>query len=242
MAAYDLSRFDGVLAFGEALRERYLRLGWGRRAFTWHEAADTRVFYPTPSPEREGDLVWIGNWGDEERSAELGEFVLEPARRLGLRAKIHGVRYPERALLALSRAGVEYSGWLPNYRVPEVFGRYAVTAHIPRRPYVESLPGIPTIRVFEALACGIPLVCSPWEDAEGLFCPGRDFLVARSGGEMERALRALLAERGLARELAESGRRAILARHTCRHRVDELWAICRALGLEVSDQPAATAA
>jgi spore maturation protein CgeB len=40
------------------------------------------------------------------------------------------------------------------------------------------LPGIPTIRVFEALACGIPLVSAPWDDSEHLFRPGEDFLVA----------------------------------------------------------------
>ena len=57
--------------------------------------------------------------------------------------------------------------------MPEVFARFRVTVHVPRRPYVEALPGIPTIRVFEALACGIPLVCAPWDDAEGLFTPGR---------------------------------------------------------------------
>ena len=82
-------------------------------------------------------------------------------------------------------------GWLPNYRVPEVFGRFRITLHVPRRPYVARFAGIPTIRPFEALACGIPLICSPWNDCENCFEPGRDFLVARSGREMKRHLRAL---------------------------------------------------
>ena len=51
--------------------------------------------------------------------------------------------------------------------------------HVPRGPYAEALPGIPTIRVFEALACGIPLVSAPWDDCEGLFQPGRDYLSRR---------------------------------------------------------------
>ena len=55
---------------------------------------------------REGDLVWVGNWGDEERTAELHEFLLEPVRALGLRARVHGVRYPEAGLAALRQAGV----------------------------------------------------------------------------------------------------------------------------------------
>jgi len=97
-----------------------------------------------------------------------------------------------------------------------------VTVHVPRRPYVQALPGIPTIRVFEALACGIPLVSAPWDDCEGLFEPGSDFLVARDGAEMREHLRAVLNEPQLARSLAEHGRKTILARHTCAHRVDEL--------------------
>jgi len=118
--------------------------------------------------------------------------------------------------------------------VPEIFACHAVTVHIPRRPYVEALPGIPTIRPFEALACGIPLVCSPWDDVEGLFAPGDDFLMARNGDEMRALLRRVLADRDLARHLAQHGRRTILARHTCAHRVDELLAVAAELGLETA--------
>ena len=72
--------------------------------------------------------------------------------RLGLTARIHGVRYPPHARALLDAHGVEYAGWLPNHRVPDVFAAFRVTVHVPRRPYVAMLPGIPTIRPFEALA------------------------------------------------------------------------------------------
>jgi spore maturation protein CgeB len=225
MAAYDLRHYDGVLAFGSAIRDLYQAKGWCARAWTWHEAADPRVFHPLPGTAKEGDLVWIGNWGDGERTAELHEFLLDPVRDLHLKARIHGVRYPAHALAALLEARIEYGGWLPNYEAPEVFARYRVTVHVPRRPYVQALPGIPTIRVFEALACGIPLVSAPWDDVEGLFEPGADFLVARDGNEMRAHLKAVLSDPALARSLADHGLRTILARHTCAHRVDELLAI-----------------
>jgi spore maturation protein CgeB len=229
MAAYDLRAYDGVLAFGEVVRQRYLDEGWASRVWTWHEAADVRVFHPVSGAPREGDLVWIGNWGDEERTAELEEFLIEPVEHLGLRARVHGVRYPREALGRLARARIIYGGWLPNHAVPGVFARFGATVHIPRRPYVRDLPGIPTIRVFEALACGIPLVCAPWEDAEGLFDPGADYLVARTGAEMQRHLSELLADPAAARAMAAHGLRTILARHTCAHRVDELLAIAASL-------------
>ncbi|HVG07628.1 MAG TPA: glycosyltransferase [Thermoanaerobaculia bacterium] len=229
MAGYDLSGYDGVLAFGRVIRDLYLERGWAERAWTWHEAADTRVFRPIEGQPCEGDLIWIGNWGDGERNAELHEFLITPARDLALRTRVHGVRYPGEAKAALAGSGIEYAGWLPNDLVPHAFARFRVTVHVPRRPYVEALPGIPTIRPFEALACGIPLISAPWDDAEGLFTPGEDFLVAKSGEEMKRRLREVLHDPDLARQLSERGRRTILERHTCAHRVDELLAIDDAL-------------
>jgi spore maturation protein CgeB len=155
MASFDLSAYDGVLAFGEVITQIYRDRQWAARAWTWHEAADTRVFAPRPGRAPNADLVWVGNWGDDERSRELREFLLGPARQLRLSGSIHGVRYPWRARLALWRAGLRYRGWLANDRVPAAFARHRLTIHVPRRPYVQALPGIPTIRVFEALACGI---------------------------------------------------------------------------------------
>ncbi len=222
MAAYDLEHYDGVLAYGEAIREIYTRRGWARRAWTWHEAADTRVFRPLTGQAREGDIVWIGNWGDDERTAELRTFLFDPVSDLGLRAKVYGVRYPDAAIEALRRANIEYGGWLPNYAVPGVFARYGATVHVPRRPYTEALRGIPTIRPFEAMACGIPLISAPWDDAEGLFRPGQDYLVAHDGAEMRRHMRAVLNDGALRAELSRSGLETILERHTCAHRVDEL--------------------
>jgi spore maturation protein CgeB len=233
IARFDLEAFDGVLAFGDVLRDFYSRRGWGRRAFTWHEAADLRVFGLRPGGERRRDLVWVGNWGDEERAAELHEFLIEPCAALGLNARIYGVRYPARARQALAAANIEFAGYLANFRVANAFAEAAMTVHIPRRPYTRMLPGIPTIRIFEALACGIPLVSAPWEDSEGLFSAGEDFLIARDGAEMRRQLTAIRSDRELAESLATRGRATIEARHSCAHRVDELISICSTLGREL---------
>lgn len=222
MAAYDLSNYDGVLAYGEVLRELYEARGNVARAWTWHEAADTRVFKPLPNIERTRDLVWVGNWGDNERTSELHEFLIEPVNQLKLSARVYGVRYPAEAQNALRDAGIEYGDWLPNFEAPRVFAELKFTVHVPRRPYVKTLPGIPTIRPFEALACGIPLICSPWNDAEHLFRPGSDYLIANNGNEMKRQMRTILNDPQFAAEVARNGLDTIRKRHTCAHRVDEL--------------------
>jgi spore maturation protein CgeB len=225
LQAMDLRHYDGVLAYGRVLERLYLEHGWAQRAWTWHEAADTRIFRPLSEVKPDKDLVWIGNWGDDERTAELHEYLIEPCRTLGLKATVHGVRYPDVAKQTLREAGISFEGWLPNYRVPQAFARARVTVHVPRRPYVAAMPGIPTIRPFEALACGIPMITAPWPDVEHLFRPGKDFLVANSGKQMALHLRTVLNEPDLAQSLACDGRSTILSRHTCAHRVRELLAI-----------------
>jgi spore maturation protein CgeB len=222
LARFDLQPYDAVLAYGASLKHVYERRGWGKQVFTWHEAADVRTFYPRDSERKRGDLLWIGNWGDEERTQELREFFLSPVKELELRAQLYGVRYPEPALHELQAAGISYGGWLPNFEVPKVFAEFKATVHVPRRPYTQQLAGIPTIRPFEALACGIPLLSAPWHDTEGLFRVGEDFLMARDGITMREHLRNVLSDPKLAASLSASGLETIRSRHTCAHRVNEL--------------------
>ncbi len=180
LARCELGRYDGVLAFGRSLRDAYVKRGLAERVFVWHEAADTRVFTPRIAGV-ERDLVFIGNHGDGERSAEIDELLIKPVRALGLTARVHGVRYPDEARVALARAGIELAGWLPNHRAPDAYARARATLHIPRRPYVEALPGIPTIRVFEALACGVPLLVARFCDDEGSSRPASISSAWRAG-------------------------------------------------------------
>lgn len=221
LAQFDLDGFDGVLAFGEVLRQTYLKLGWADRAFTWHEAADTALYHPLPDIARTDDLIWIGNWGDGERGAELNEFLVEPVADLKLRASIYGVRYSDAALETIRTAGIRYRGWLPAHWAPAAFASARATVHVPRAPYVRSLPGIPTIRIFEAMACGIPLISAPWSDAEGLF-PAGAYLSVADGAQMKQALRTLLDDHEMSSAMVQTGLRVISEKHTCRHRAHQL--------------------
>ena len=218
--------FDGVLAFGNVLRDIYRTRFHIENVWTLHEAADITIFHPLPDRLTQQDVVWIGNWGDNERSSEIREFLLEPATLTpSARFTIYGVRYPADGLLALEQSGVTYRGYLPNLDAPEVYAHSRLTVHIPRRQYATTMLGIPTIRVFEALACGIPLISAPWQDTEQLFRPG-DMTFVTDGTAMQQAFTRLLAEPTLAADQAAQGLETILARHTCHHRALELTAIC----------------
>ena len=94
----------------------------------------------------------------------------------------------------------------------------------PRRQYAQQLPGIPTIRVFEALACGIPLISAPWQDAEQLFAPD-DFVWVKNTEQTISALRSLITSRVEREQRAAQGLAAIRARHTTQHRAEQLSSI-----------------
>ncbi len=230
MLRFHLHLLDGVLAFGEAIRRIYTD-GFGvPNAWTFHEAADAEVFTPQDvAPVN--DLLWIGNWGDEERTRELEEFLIGPAAALKGRRRVvvHGVRYPEAALQKLQEAGIEYRGYLPNLCAPRAYSESVLSLHVPRRQYTNGLSGIPTIRVFEALSCGATLVCSPWEDAEKLFRPAEDYVCVPDGKAMLNEIEYLLRDEKARRQIAANGRETIHKRHTCMHRAQQLIGICEEL-------------
>ncbi len=160
---------------------------------------------PSAGRRRSSARGWSGSATGATASAppSCEDFLLRPAPRPACRSTSTACAIPTEALALLRRYGARYRGWLPNAAAPEVFARHLATVHVPRRFYVDALPGIPTIRVFEALACGIPLVCAPWRDSEGLFPPGEDFLMARDGAEMApHLMRAVATIAALRRALA----------------------------------------
>ena len=232
MRDFDLSEYDGVLATGETLRLAYAKHGWAKAAWTWHEAADIRIFKPLLSRTKTGemmkrDLVYVGHWSDEpRREAGIRELVLEPVKQLGLDADICGTGYSAKVADELNAAGVRYRGWVPGYALPESYAQHYATVHVPPS---KSIPGVPKGRLFEALACGIPVISGPWDDHEGLFTAGKDYLVAEDTPAMVRHLRDLLSDTEMAEALATRGMATVLARHTCAHRVAQLLAIHESL-------------
>ena len=228
-----LQGYDGVLACGEPVREAYLAKGWGQRVFTWHEAADTALFRPVCGQRKEMDLVWIGDWGDKTRSAQRRDLLLDPIARLGLRARFHGPRYPAEVQADLMARGIDYGGWLPDHNAPPAFARALFTVDIPEGPRAAMLPGI---RFLEALACGIPLISTPWQDVDGLF-PEGCYLTARNGDEMTAAFASLHGDPDLRETLIGNGLAAIEKRHSCAIRAQELLAILGGLRGPITAAP-----
>lgn len=225
MLQFHLHLFDGVLAAGEPIRKIYMD-GFGiRRAWTFHEGADTDHFFPKTA-ERKQDLVWIGNWGDEERTAELAEFLVSPTGALSeLNVKAYGVRYPAEAVDWMRDAGVEFAGYLPNLDAPQVYAESALALHLPRKQYTNGLAGVPAPRMFEALACGATLLSAPWDDLEGLFRK-EDFVRVDNAEQMQAEITHLLQDESARKQIGANGLETIRARHTCGHRAAQFIEIC----------------
>ncbi len=225
---FNLADYDGVLAFGVSLARRYREFGF-RNVFVFHEAADIRTFFPRKA-DKEHDVVWIGNWGDDERAQQIRDYLIGTAADLPtLRFTVHGVRYPTRILRSFDRTGIRYEGWVPNFAVPEVFAKSRMTLHILRSFYCTVLPGIPTIRPFEAMACGIPLITTQWRDTEHLFRAGRDYLMAATPAQMRQHVRLLTRSKQKRQDLAGHALETIRRRHHCDLRAEQLEDICQTL-------------
>jgi hypothetical protein len=169
---------------------RSIALGLGRPGVRLARGGRRHLFHPPASRSARKGLVWIGNWGDGERTAESRPSCSAPRATGPCRSTSTACAIPPEAKAMLARYGARYHGWAPTpasrgLRAPSRHGARAAPL-LCRRPARH-----PDDPVFEALACGIPLVSAPWRDTEGLFRPGQDYLVARDGEEMTRHLRAL---------------------------------------------------
>lgn len=230
----NLAHYDGILAFGESLAQMYRGALGMPNVHVFHEAADTRTFFPVQS-EKEHDVVWIGNWGDDERADQIRDYLIGTAADLpGLQFMVHGVRYPKPVLRSFRKAGIRYRGWIANFDVPRVFAKARMTMHIMRSFYCTSLPGIPTIRPFEAMACGIPLITTRWFDAERLFDEGHDYLMAQSPEQMRQHIQRLTASERLRQEIAGNALQTIRNRHNCDVRAEQLEHICQDMTAQVA--------
>jgi spore maturation protein CgeB len=220
--SFDLSGFDAILAGSEAIRHSYLEAGWQERVWTWHEAADTRIFQPLPAIEPKADLVSFASWAGGSEDAALRALLLRPARQLRLRGAVHGPPPPRLERLRLRLAGLRHCPPVADHAIPELFARHRLTVQIPSRPA--------PISYFEALACGIPLIATPGGDDDGLFRPEQDYLIARDCAEMREAMQAIVELPEFAAQLSQSGLESVRAHHTCAHRVQELIEIEGKLG------------
>jgi spore maturation protein CgeB len=201
-------RFDLYLSFTGG---PFLQTLGARRPTPFYCIADPALYRPLDVPRR-FELGYLGTYS-EDRQPKLDELLLAPARaRPDGRFAVAGPQYPE----AIDwPANVDRFDSLPPSEHPAFYGAQRFTLNVTRADMVDA-GWSPSVRLFEAAACGVPVISDWWEGLEAFFEPGREILVAQDGEDVLRHLREADPEIG------RRARRRVLAAHTAEHRAREL--------------------
>lgn len=185
------------------------------RARVLYCSVDPALYYPEPQPIA-WDLGYMGTYSDD-RQPGVDELLLTPARQLPERRfVVAGPQYPASIDWP---ANVQYRSHLPPTLHRGFYNRQRFTLNITRADMIEA-GWSPSVRLFEAAACGTPIVSDRWAGIESLLLPGREIVLARSAGDVLAVLRDMGEDERLA--MAERARARILAGHTAAHRAEEL--------------------
>jgi spore maturation protein CgeB len=164
------------------------------------------------------DLSYLGTYA-RDRQAALETLFIEPARRLPQRTfLIGGAQYPADFPWT---ANIRFARHVPPPEHPAFFSSSRLTLSVTR--HAMAVNGhCPSGRLFEAAACGTPVVSDWWPGLDAFFEPGREILVARTTADVEEAM--ALPDAEVAR-IARAARDRVLAEHTSAHRARELEAL-----------------
>lgn len=212
-----LAGFDLVLSYtgGAALDELRSRLG-ARRVAPLYGSVDPEAHRPAaPLEVYRADFSYLGTWAADRQEALDGLF-LEPARRLPeQRFLIGGSQYPVDFPWGQN---VFYVRHVPPPDHPAFYSSSRLTLNVTRGA-MARMGYCPSGRLFEAAACGVPVLSDSWEGLDRFFEPGKEILVAASPEEAVAALS--LSDAELAR-IARAARERTLAEHTAERRAEEL--------------------
>lgn len=211
-----IPRFDLYLSFtgGPALDTLRRRFG-ARRPLAFYCLVDPAAYRPVAVPVRY-DLGYLGTYSPD-RQPGLETLLLQVARRVpACRFAVAGPQYPQ----ALHwPPNVERTEHLAPPQHPEFYAAQRFTLSV-TRAQMRRLGWSPSVRLFEAAACGTPIISDRWSGLEEVFTPGREILVADTTTDVLR----LLAECDDAcrQAISQAARRRVLAEHTAAHRIDLL--------------------
>lgn len=212
-----LRDFDLVLSFtgGAALTELQERLG-ARRVAPLYGSVDPEVHRPVPPSESyRADLSYLGTYA-EDRQHRLHQLFIEPARLLPhKRFLIGGAQYP--AVFPWTE-NIFFVRHLPPAEHPAFFSSSRLTLNVTRCAMAE-MGYCPSGRLFEAAACGAPILTDTWEGLEEFFRPGAEILVAQT---TEQALDAIQVPDEELQQIATAARERTLSEHTSDRRAADL--------------------
>jgi len=214
--------YDVYLSFtgGPVLREIERRYG-SPAARALYCSVDAETYAPVDTPRR-WDLSYLGTYSPD-RQPTLERLLIEPAIRApNLRFCVAGPQYPPEVAWP---ANVERLEHVPPAEHPAFYAASRFTLNVTRADMIAA-GWSPSVRLFEAAACGTPTISDVWDGLDELFEPGREIVLAQGAATVLDRLRTT-SELG-SRAMGAAARRRILAAHTSAHRATELEALLQA--------------
>lgn len=210
-----IPEFDLYLSFTGGPTLRTLERRWGaKRAEALHCAVDPELYTPDPGAVIRWDLGYLGTYSDD-RQPTLERLLIEPARRWpGGRFHVAGPQYPP-SIAWPANVGREIHLAPREHRA--YYNAQRFTLNVTRRDMIAA-GWSPSVRLFEAAACSVPIISDAWPGLEEVFVPGEEILVARSSDEVLAILREV--GEGRRREIGARARARVLAQHTAAHRAE----------------------
>ncbi|MEE1612625.1 CgeB family protein [Microvirga sp. CF3016] len=212
-----LAGFDLVLSYtgGRALERLQTELG-ARRVAPLYGHVDPDVHRPVQSTHHYlSYLSYLGTYAADRQDALQHLFIDPAACRPDRRFLIGGAQYPEDFPW---QPNIHFVCHLPPPEHPAFFSSSRLTLNITRQAMAE-MGWCPSGRLFEAAACGAPILSDSWQGLDSFFEPGREVLIARETEDVVTALDLTDAELN---RIAKAGRERALEEHTSEHRAKEL--------------------
>ncbi len=208
--------YDVYLSFtGGPTLERLMRRYGSPAARALYCSVDADAYRPLKA-DRRWDLSYLGTYSPD-RQPTLERLLLEPARRAPhLRFCVAGPQYPADIEWP---ANVERLEHVPPADHAQFYAASRYTLNVTRADMIEAGYS-PSVRLFEAGACGAPIISDVWDGLETIFEPGSEIILAH---RPEAVLEVLQSSSEAERQtMADAARRRILAEHTAEHRAQEL--------------------
>jgi spore maturation protein CgeB len=178
-------------------------------------SVDPELYYPDAKPSR-WDLGYMGTFS-EDRQPALTRFLIDPARAWPTgRFVVAGPQYPKSVRWPRNVHRIQH---LPPDRHRGFYNAQYFTLNLTRADMVAAGYS-PSVRLFEAAACGTPIISDQWDGIETLFQPGQEILIAQTCADVVQWVRDLPASER--EQLGARARRRVLAEHTAAHRAAEL--------------------
>jgi spore maturation protein CgeB len=208
--------YDLYLSFtGGPTLKRLQREYGSPRARALYCSVDPELYFPERAP-LQWDLGYMGTYSDD-RQPSVDAFLLEPARNEpGRKFIVAGPQYPGTDQWP---ANVTHQPHLPPAEHRAFYTSQRFTLNVTRKDMIAA-GWSPSVRLFEAAACGTPIISDRWPGLESLLVPHQEILLVDRTADVLEILRRTGEDERL--RIAERARQRILAEHTAAHRAAEV--------------------